>query len=203
MTAKAADMNRRKEIIDICLKTFIEDGLLRTSARDLGNAVNINSSGLYYYFKSKDEIVIACAEEAALRMEDALIYPVLRSLDDHGEFIDMATLEAAEMAPMMRFFTQVCTTKIYREAMQPILERLKRRHAEYAVKFAKKLNCKPEQVAPYLYSCVAVVSNYMIFGEELYFDQPLHLLTDAVNRFKEIQKQTKQQEGLMDSRQIN
>lgn len=189
MTAKTVDENRRKEIIDVCLRTFIEEGLLRTSSRDLGNALNMQPSGLYYYFKGKDEIVVACAEEAGIRMEDTLIYPVLKSLDDKNanmdEIMEKTTVRVEEMAPMMRFFTQVCTTRIYREDMQPILNRLKKRHSEYAVLFAEKLDCKPEEVAPYLYSCVAIVSNYMIFGEEFYFQKPLKLLTDAVNRFKE------------------
>lgn len=70
--------------------------------------------------------MVACAEEAGIRMEDALIYPVMKSLDDKNEIMDMTTLKVEEMAPMMRFFTQVCTTKMYREAMRPILNRLKK-----------------------------------------------------------------------------
>lgn len=186
MAPKTVDEARREEIIDVCLRTFIKEGLMRTSSRDLSNALNMQPSGLYYYFKSKDEVVVACAEEAAIRMEQVLINPVLRSLDNKNEIMDMTTLEVEEMAPMMRFFTQVCTTKIYREDMQSILDRLKKRHSEYAAEFARKLNCKPEEVAPYMYACVAIVSNYMIFGEEFYFQQPLQLLKEAVKRFREL-----------------
>lgn len=41
MTAKAGDESRRKEIIDVCLQTFIKEGLLKTSSRDLGHALKM------------------------------------------------------------------------------------------------------------------------------------------------------------------
>ena len=197
MTGQATDYERRNEIIDACLNMFIEKGLMKTTSRDLGRAVDMQSSALYYYFKNKDEIVVACAEEAGIRLEDALISPIFKSLDAKGDFMDMTTLNAKELAPMMQFFTQVCTTHIYRQAMQPVLDRMKKRHSEYAARFAQKLECRTEQVAPYLYSCVAIVSNYMIFGEEFYYEEPLRLLAEAVKTFKmskEKQKQEKQGE---------
>ena len=145
--------------------------------------MNIQSSALYYYFKGKDEIVIACAEEAGIRMENVLILPVLACIDDEAYYAAMIKEKMAEIVPMMKFFTQVCTTKEYREAMQPVMERLKKRHYEYAVEIAERFQCSPEEVAPYLCSCVAIVANYMIFGENFYFHEPIQLVTDAIREF--------------------
>lgn len=177
--------NRRKEIIDVCLKEFIENGLCRTSARDLAQALNMQTSGLYYYFKNKDDIVVACAEEAGIYMEDVLILPFLECLDEPDRYQSIAEQHMEESSAMMRFFAQVCTSGEYRGAIQPVLERMKKRHQEYAIKFAESLECKVEEVAPYLYTSVAIFANYMIFGEEFYYVEPFKFLTESVQAFKE------------------
>lgn len=76
------EMDRKKEVINICLDHFIENGLYETSTRSLSRALKLQNAGLYYYFTSKDEAVIQCAEEAALRIENALIAPTIRDLAD-------------------------------------------------------------------------------------------------------------------------
>ena len=66
---------RKREILDVCLATFIRRGLYETSVRDLSRALALQSGGIYYWFKDKDDVVVTCAEEAALRLEEHLIAP--------------------------------------------------------------------------------------------------------------------------------
>lgn len=183
MAERTNNENRKKEIIDTCLKKFMEKGLYQTSARDLGNALNMQSSALYYYFKNKDEIVVACAEEAGFRLENILILPVLECLDHEENYRPLIEEKMAETTPMMRFFAQVCTSVEYRETMQPIIDRMKKRHEGYSVRIAEKYQCEPEELAPYLCACVAIVSNYMIFGESFYYEKPIELIVKAVRSF--------------------
>lgn len=183
-TPREDSADRRQEIVNACLDEFLKTGLFETSARDLGRALHMHPGGLYYYFENKDAIVVACAEEAAIRLEDALILPMLNELDDPDGLAAEARNRLEELAPTMRFFAQVCTTWHYKAAMVPILARMKQRHLRYAEQFAERLHCATEEVAPYLYACVATVANYMIFGEELYFDQPTLLLRQTFQRLK-------------------
>ena len=166
----------------------MQKGLFKTSMRDLSKALNMESSGLYYYFKSKDDIVVACAEEAGIRMETMLLLPILDCMDNDENCMDRAEKRMAEMEPIMKYFAQVCTTSEYREAMQPVLDRLKERHAGYAVKFAEHLNCKPEEIEPYLSACVALVANRMIFGEDFYYVKPFQIIASAIQSFQERQQ---------------
>lgn len=184
MKNQTNNRSRRQEIIDICLNQFIENGLYNTSARDLANALEMQPSGLYYYFKSKDDIVVACAEEAGIMLEDVLLMPVFDCLDNTGQYVTVLEDKMKETIPVMKFFAQACTTKEYRSAMQPVMERLKTRHEEYSVKLAKRLCCQPEEVAPYLYACVAIVSNFMIFGEDFYYKKPFQLIANAIQDLK-------------------
>ena len=66
-TSKKAE--RTKEIIGICLDCFVEKGLTVTTTTDLCNANNLQNGGIYYYFDTKEEMVLACVEEAISRIE--------------------------------------------------------------------------------------------------------------------------------------
>lgn len=65
------NIDRKEEVISTCLEQFVKKGLYRTTSRDLSKALKLQSAGLYYYFTTKDEAVITCAEEASFLLEDA------------------------------------------------------------------------------------------------------------------------------------
>ena len=73
---------KKKEVVSKCLETFIRQGLSETSVRDLSGCLNLQSGGIYYYFKDKDDVVAACAEEAAIRLEEKLICSALKDIED-------------------------------------------------------------------------------------------------------------------------
>lgn len=73
-------VDRKKEVLNACLDFFIEKGLSKTSTRDLGSAMKLQSSGMFYYFSSEDELIIACAEEATLRIEKILIATAIKEV---------------------------------------------------------------------------------------------------------------------------
>lgn len=161
---------RKKEVIDIFLKTFIEKGLAETTTRDLSNAMNLQSGALYYYFSSKDEAVLACAEEAAIQLENNLIPPALLEYENPPIMFKNLIVRANKMSPTMKFFAQVCSTPKYRESMDAILLRLSLRYRYYAKKFASRYKCNIDEVEPYVYMSVTAIVNYMIFGEECYIE---------------------------------
>ena len=175
------ETKRRKEVIDLCLRTFVSKGLADTSSRDLSKALELQSGGLYYYFDSKDDVVLACAEEAAVRLEDHLITRAFEDLDDPDKLMKNLKLRADEMAPTMKFLAQVCSTSKYRPKMEPALSRLCKRYEHYAERFAEKLHCSVEEVLPYVYVGITAISNYMIFGEQDYIVPQLALIKREMN----------------------
>lgn len=176
------ETNRRKEVINTCLSTFVSKGLADTSSRDLSKALELQSGGLYYYFDSKDEAVLACAEEAAVRLEDRLITPAFKDLSDPDRLIKNLKDRADEMAPTMKFLAQVCSTSKYRPKMEPALSRLCKRYEHYAEKFADKLHCDVNEALPFVYVGITAVSNYMIFGEQDYIVPQMALIKNEINK---------------------
>lgn len=175
--------DRRKEILNVCLDTFINKGLSETTVRDLSTALKLQSGGIYYWFKDKDEAVVACAEEAALRLENFLIFPALKDIKDPDKMMKRLKIRADEMQPTMKFFASVCALSKYEERMQPVLDRLAERYEAYARRVSKELNCDFDAVAPYVYFAITTITDYMIFGEAKYIFPQIELIKTALKGF--------------------
>ncbi len=175
-------MERKKEVIDICLKLFVENGLFETSTRDLSRALNLQNAGLYYYFPSKDDAVLQCAEEAAIRIERALIEPTIRDLSDPDGMMKQLQTRADEMAPMMRFLAAANGSKRYHDALKPVTERMAGRYHYYVDRIAKELHCDRDEIEPYVYMTIAAVMNYMIFGELAFAMPQIRVVKDEVRK---------------------
>jgi AcrR family transcriptional regulator len=92
--AAAADpsthVDTRQRILDVALDLFIEQGFDGTSLRQIAERLGVTKAALYYYFESKDDILLALhmrihefGQQAFLSMGDG---PV--TLEQWGELVD-------------------------------------------------------------------------------------------------------------------
>ncbi len=176
------DNERRTEAINTCLDYFIENGLTKTSTRGLSNALNLQNAGLYYYFESKDEVVLLCAEEAAMRLEHNLLDWALEELNSTDTLVECLVSKAKELAPTMRFFVSVCASCYYKDAMKPILDKLANRYPLHAAKFAEKIGCDVDDIAPYIYAGISAITTYMTFREYIYTGPQLEMVKTQIER---------------------
>ncbi len=178
--------DRKKEVVDVCLETFMVKGLSHTSTKDLCDALNLNSGGVFWYFKTKDEIVIACAEEAAIRIENDLVGAALKDIDNPEKLAKDLHDRSIKMRPLMKFFVSVCSSSKYEEAIQPALDNLSERYKHYIKKFAEKVCCSEDEIAPYVYIVINTLLSYMLFGKKSFTAPQLEMsynaLLDFLNR---------------------
>ena len=166
-TSKKAE--RTKELIGICLDCFIEKGLTVTTTTDLCNANNLQNGGIYYYFDTKEEMVLACAEEAISRIEQGAFGIAMENIKDVENMMEHLGSLADEMSPVMRFLVSVCVSQEYGEKVKPYLVKLAGRYPYYTVKIAEILGCTKEEVEPYVHLSILALNNYMIFNERALF----------------------------------
>ncbi len=185
---------RKDEIIDRCLSTFMKNGLIDTPSKKLCDALNMNSGAVFYYFKNKDEIVIACAEEAKKRIERDLFGIAINDLDDPERLAEDLHNRAVAMRPLMKFFVSVCASPRYEDAVHPLLDKLGDRYKFYVNQFAVKLGSTPEEVAPYVYIVINTMLSYMLFGKENFVAPQLELVYGKLVAILEKKKQ-KEQKG--------
>lgn len=179
--------DRKKEVINVCLDHFIEKGLYETSTRSLSSALQLQNAGLYYYFESKDEAVILCAEEAAIRLENELIPSAINEIKNPDAMMMHLQDEADRMAPTMRFLVSVCVSIRYKDSMKPVLDRLAQRYSMYVDKAAQALNCDRNDIEPYVYMAITAVANYMIFAEDALVKPQLTIVKEIIRKFQQIQ----------------
>ncbi|MGZ3440484.1 MAG: TetR/AcrR family transcriptional regulator [Polyangia bacterium] len=63
---------RRHEILEGALLAMRDHGLHRAGMRDIARAAGLSTGNLYYYFRSKEELVYACQDRALERLIDVL-----------------------------------------------------------------------------------------------------------------------------------
>lgn len=64
---------RRKELIDTAERLFIAQGYDQTSISDIVKEVNVSQGAYYYYFDSKEDVLVAVMEKQIALMESDFI----------------------------------------------------------------------------------------------------------------------------------
>ncbi len=174
---------RKKEIIEVCLKTFIRDGLLNTSMRDLGKALDLDPTALYRHFKSKDEVVIACAEAATIRIEDELFGAALEDIENPSKLAKAMDEKAVTMRPLMQFFINVCTSQKYADKLKEVRYRQGDRYRYHISKIAEKLGCGYDDAASAVYIVANTMFSYIIFDPDNFSAPQLRIVRDQLKGF--------------------
>jgi AcrR family transcriptional regulator len=65
--------DKREEILEKAVKVFLKKGYEKATMRDLGKAVGIQAPGLYYYFKSKKDILHEINEESWQKFHEMIL----------------------------------------------------------------------------------------------------------------------------------
>ncbi len=174
---------RRQEVIDVCLKTFMANGLSHTSTKNLCDALHLNSGGVFFYFKTKEDIVIACAEEATKRIENELFGTALANIETPDKLVKVLDEKAVSMRPLMRFFISVCVSQRYGEKLKEVRYRQGDRYRFYIKKIADKLGCNYDDVAPLFYTVSNTMFSYMIYDPDNFSAPQLRMVYDALVDF--------------------
>lgn len=174
--------SKRVAVINTCLEQFVGKGLYGTTSRDLSKALNLQSAGMYSYFENKDDAIVACAEQAAIKLEQQLFAEVFKCLEkDNIDFSSVKEL-AKQLSPMMRFFTQVCSTDKYEKQMRPILKGLGKRYESHVKDAVKATSLDEDKVRPLVYIGLTAIANYMVYQEESYIDPILKMIENELGK---------------------
>lgn len=65
-----SDRPRMEELLDIAARLFNEKGYKATSLAEIGDALGMNKASLYYYVKSKDDLLARVIYRASQRLRD-------------------------------------------------------------------------------------------------------------------------------------
>lgn len=140
-TSRPRGQGRRQQIIDVATSLFRQKGYYATSLDDIADAIGFTKPAIYYYFKSKDDILYAIVDEivnqgleriqavasregtAAERLHDLLVENtrvILENLDANTVFYNERGLLSEEhergIRAREREYTQI-VVDLYREGV--------------------------------------------------------------------------------------
>ena len=192
-TSKKAE--RTKTLIGKCLDCFIEKGLTATTTKDLCDANNLQNGGIYYYFGTKEDMVLACVEEAIDRIEKSAFGTVLEDIDDIANMMDHLGALSDRLSPTMHFLVSVCVSKEYGEKAKTYLVQLASRYPYYTQRVTEILGCTTEEVTPYVHLTILAINNYMIFNERALFEPQIEAAKRELIRLAQRNKNDRYETG--------
>jgi AcrR family transcriptional regulator len=85
----------RRDILDVALKLFAENGFRKTSLELVANRLGVTRQALYYHFRSKEAILMALFDEMMSKLESAVAN--VKAPDEEPVFLSLlrAHIEAA------------------------------------------------------------------------------------------------------------
>ena len=75
-------MNTQERLIDAAMRLFWEKGYLSTSIADILQAAGANSGSLYYFFPTKQDLLIAVLDRYIAGINPMLLAPAWEGIDD-------------------------------------------------------------------------------------------------------------------------
>lgn len=171
---------RKSYILEKSLECFMINGLVKTTMSVLVEHIGGPRALIYYYYPSKDALVIACAEEAAKRLEEKLMKIAIDNITDPELMFKLLKKNADDMAPMMRFLVSVAVSAYYGKMIKPAIKDFAGRYNSYAEQVSEKLNCDVEKIRPTVYMAILSMTNYMIFGEEELFAPQMQAIVNVI-----------------------
>lgn len=186
MTKQKEAEERKKEIIDTARRLFGEKGYKNTQVKDIVSEVGVAQGLFYYYFKSKDEVLEAVAEQYA----DNIICGVTELID-----VDMKSFEKIVLIIEL-FLKRAEEEKQVFEAMQQkdqrdmhskILNHVGERLVPVILKIVEQGNKYGELNCKYpLQSTKIMIYGIIDFMNEVSAEKKIKYLKENLDVFKEM-----------------
>lgn len=163
------DVERAKKraiIIETAYKLFTKKGLEKTSIRDIANLTGMNLNTVYYYFRTKAEIVICCVEYGLGQISKNLFeLGQYKRLDDGNffyELLDYSLLNKDQFC----WCYQVITSPNYNWLMKDILFKTRKNFDKYILEIAQNNNIEFEKMKNLIGIVILIIKDYMISEDE-------------------------------------
>jgi AcrR family transcriptional regulator len=120
---------RREQILEAAASVFSERGIHQARMDDVAAESGVSKGLLYWYFKSKDEIIVAIAERMFSREMDALSELAAQdgsALEQMREFVDLMVYDIERIRPLLpllyEFFSMVMRKRATQEIMRTMIQ---------------------------------------------------------------------------------
>ena len=180
-------VNKRTIIIDTAYKLFTKKGLEKTSVRDIANLAEMNLNTIYYYFRTKAEIVICCVEYGLERISKNLFglaqYKQLNDSDFFSELLDYSLINKEQFC----WCYQVITSPNYNWLMKDILFKTRKKFDQYILELAQTNNVDFDSLQNLIGIVILIIKDYMI-SEDENCKRQMKFISNQLNELVQVNK---------------
>jgi AcrR family transcriptional regulator len=120
---------RREQILEAATSVFSERGMHQARMDDIAAESGVSKGLLYWYFKSKDEIIVAIAERMFSREMSALTALAAQegsAAEQLRACVDLMVFDVARLKPLLpllyEFFSMILREKATQEIMRTMIQ---------------------------------------------------------------------------------
>ena len=161
---KPEKTSKQNYIIEKCYECFVKNGIENTTTRDFCAAANVNANTLYYYFNSKNKILIECVDYGFRQLEGALFDALKEFNKSSFDIFPRLANIGLDFAPQMRFLHQAVSSPTYEEHREDQFKRVNAFYDRLGKALAKHFECPYEIIKDNIYDIMALMSYFTLWG---------------------------------------
>jgi AcrR family transcriptional regulator len=183
-------MTKKDNIIEKSYECFVKNGIENTTTRDFCAAANINANTLYYYFNSKNDILIECVNYGYRQLECAL-FDALKEFDESSfDIFPKLTKIGLDYAPQMRFLHQAVSSPAYEEYREDQFNKVNAFYDRLGKELAERFECPYDLIKDYIYEIMTLLSYFSLWGSRdmaaIQFNRIFIDFKNAVTSYRQI-----------------
>lgn len=153
------------EILDISFGYLKEHGLENTSIRDLAQETGMSLGSIYYWFESKDDLIINSIKYGLSKSSLRIFNHAFDTIGNLEMFIENIMNIINEEQKSLRIVFQAATSPIYGDIIRKNAQPLNSSYDECIEILANNINASYEEVKPVVYLFVATVLDYVVWDD--------------------------------------
>ena len=170
----------KSELSERVFPYLVKLGLENISIRELCKGTGIVQGTLYYWFKTKTNIVCETTEWGLKKVTDEIFDYVFASLDDLRGFFSNCIDEISKYKKELCFVYQLAASPVYGEKMRADGKELNFIYDKYIRRLSERLNCDEQTLRPLVYLFISAVLNYVIWDEREKVQTQLEFIYSAL-----------------------
>ena len=187
-------MTKKEYIIEKCYECFVKNGIENTTTRDFCTTADINANTLYYYFDSKNDILIECVNYGYRQLESALFDALKEFNKSSFDIFPRLAKVGLDYAPQMRFLHQAVSSPSYEEHREDQFKKVNAFYDELGKALAERFECPFEIIKDYIYEIMTLLSYYSLWGSRdmaaIQFNRIFIDFKNAITNYKQISAMT-------------
>lgn len=176
---------KREEMLDAFIGAFTEYGIDKASTKKLTTSAGVNEALLYYYFKDKNEAILACVERCYERYKTGTLDIFRKNISDVDKMMDKLQAYTKKTMLEQRFALEVLAHPVYSKKILPVVDELNQELDNDIREYAREHGKDEDLLSVWVEMVTQSLVYYAITKNEDYFIGKKKFMADEIKKVLE------------------